>query len=370
MNNNITKIEIPFLSEDFNLTDGHAYRKWSVDEENIINNSVTFFKTTNRQQQPLLEKEYIKYFLQLAQQTINFKEQRYLLCTSASIGIEIVANYLRLHHMSLTLSEPSFDNLADIFKRHDIALNPFSDEYFDKPEFMKQLKKIETDAICFVSPNNPTGNILTKKNFIALVNYCKENKKLLILDFCFRAYIPRNILYDEYKILLESGVHYILIEDTGKTWPTVELKVAFLTVSQSSYEAIYKIYTDLILHVSPFTVKLMTEFIKNSINDNLKYIHNIVASNRKTLYSHIENTILTPVEQSFMSVSWLKVNNLTGQELKKLLDRKNVHVLPGDYFYWSNHQRGKHYIRIALVRDTDVFEKAAIVIGKICKELI
>ena len=34
------------------------------------------------------------------------------------MALEVVANYLRLKRSSMTLIEPAFDNLADIFHRH------------------------------------------------------------------------------------------------------------------------------------------------------------------------------------------------------------------------------------------------------------
>src|SRR5581483_1496349 len=207
--NNITEIEIPYLPRDFNLTDGHAYRKWSKDEEKIIDRSPEFFKNINRQMQPTLEKEYVTNFLTLGKQTLDFNAHHYLQCTNASMGIEMIANYLRLNKLSLTLIEPCFDNLADVFKRQDVFPVPFSDEHFESELFKEQLKKIKTDAVCLVSPNNPTGNMLTEDNFKALVTYCKEKKKLLIMDFCFRAYLPDKMIYDQYKILIDSEIDYI-----------------------------------------------------------------------------------------------------------------------------------------------------------------
>ncbi len=369
MFSNITEIEIPYLPKDFNLTDGHAYRSWAADELQIIDNVSLFIKTTNRQMQHELEKEYIKDFLKLGKQTADFHSNKYLLCSNASMGLEIIANFLRLHHMSLALSEPCFDNLADIYRRHDVVLHPFPDLYYSKPtdEFMSYLSSYSVDAFCFVTPNNPTGNHLTQENFIALIKFCKENNKFLILDFCFRFYLPEDLIYDQYSLLRDSGIDYIVVEDTGKTWPTVELKAPFITVPVNIYDEIYKIYTDMILHISPFTLRLVDEFVKLSMKDNLQQVHSVVAKNRGVLYKNLQGTFVSPVERPYASVAWLSLHTMTGWQFKELLEKYNIHVLPGDYFYWSNHDKGKKFVRVALVRDTDVFEKAANLIGEICK---
>src|SRR5437879_2559256 len=99
---NITQHEIPSLHEQFNLTDGHAYRSWSPEEEKIIDRVGQLFRGVNRQMQFELEKEYVTLFLALGQQTIDFDSHKYLMCTSASLAIDIIANYLRLNKFSLS----------------------------------------------------------------------------------------------------------------------------------------------------------------------------------------------------------------------------------------------------------------------------
>jgi histidinol-phosphate/aromatic aminotransferase/cobyric acid decarboxylase-like protein len=147
---NLTGYEIDSLPQSYNLTDGHAFRRWFAAEEAVI---------------------------------------------------DIVANYLRMNHLSLSLIEPCFDNLADIFSRHDIPLRPVPDALLEAPgdTFEHALSTIDSDAICLVTPNYPTGKTLAESNLRSLLRFCKERRKLLILDNCFRAYLPRDVVYDEYR---------------------------------------------------------------------------------------------------------------------------------------------------------------------------
>lgn len=45
-------------------------------------------------------------------------------------------------------------------------------------------------------------------------------------------------------------------------------------------------------------------------------------------------------------------------DLKEYLTNFGIHLLPGTYFYWDDHQTGQCYVRIALARDSDVFVQA------------
>jgi aspartate/methionine/tyrosine aminotransferase len=371
---NLTAYEIDSLPRVYNLTDGHAFRRWFLAEEAVIDRSPQFFKDNNRRLQLDIEREYVRDFSKLARQTWDEDALGYLMCFTASMAFEIIANYLRLNRLSLSLIEPCFDNLADIFHRHRIPLHPVPDALLEAPRevFERALSTLDADAICLVTPNNPTGMTLAEGNLRSLLAFCKQRRKLLILDNCFRAYLPRHLVYDQYGLVLEAGVDAVLVEDTGKTWPTSEIKAPFFAVSRARglFDRIYDIYTDFLLHVSPAGIKLAHEFIRLSAEDDLRSVHEVVRVNRKALYDNLEGTFLTSCERPFASVAWLRIDHaLTGLELKRVLDEHGVYVLPGDHFFWHDRGRGEKFIRVALVRDADVFREAAALLAEVCQKI-
>jgi aspartate/methionine/tyrosine aminotransferase len=371
---NLTGYEIDTLHRTYNLTDGHAFRRWSPAEEAIIDRSPLLFKNSSRQMQAGIERDYIRDFLRLAKQAWDENALGYLMCFTASMAFEIIANYLRLRQMTLTLIEPCFDNLADIFRRHSVPLYPFPDVYLEAPndEFEHALSTIRSDAICLVTPNNPTGMTLSERNLRSLVKFCIEHQSLLILDNCFRAYLPRHRVYDQHRIIVDADIDAFLVEDTGKTWPTAEIKAPFFAVSRARrlFERVYAIYTDFLLHVSPVGIKLMHEFIHLSLQDDMAYIQEIVAVNRKQLYEQVAGTFLRPCEHRFASVAWLRIDHsLNGLQLKQILDERGVFVLPGDYFFWHDRRQGEKFIRVALTRDKEMFGEAATLLGEVCREI-
>lgn len=359
MKRDLTQLEIPRLPETYNLTDGHAHRPLDKNEQAIVEGLSQLFAAAEREQQPELEREYIQSFYNLTRQTVDNQKTHYMLLPSASISLEIVANFIRLNNMDLALTEPCFDNLANIFKRHNIPLEPIPDTCLEMDNLGGLLDALHSKAVCVVSPNNPTGISYTKANFEQLVRFCKLRKKLLILDTSFRAYRPADDIFDEYRILQENDLDYIVIEDTGKTWPTKELKVSVLAVSPAIYDQIYGIYTDFIYHHSPFVIKLVSKFIQNSMTDKLNSVHDLITSNREALYEAIAGTFLEPADKPYSSVAWLAIkNDLTATEMTTRLAQSGVFVLPGNYFFWGDKSMGDKFLRIALARDPKVFRVA------------
>ncbi len=333
-------------------------------------NLSVIFKDTSREKLPELEDTFLREFYTLAGQTYDPATLEHFLCTSASMVLEIVANYARLNQQSVTLIEPCFDNLADIFRRHKVSLTPLPDEVIACETLDSYLVKDTSSAICIVSPNNPTGTTLTPKDLAILVEHCEKTKKLLIIDSSFRHYHP-GYTWDQYGILRESSADYLVIEDTGKTWPTQELKLGILAASTRLQKDMYLIYTDMLLHVSPFIVTLLTECVKHSQKLALADVRKTVQENRKTLYAALQGTILTPCEQPFMSVSWLQVaGGYTASQVQKNLAAANVYLLPGTYFYWSERPKGERYLRVALARDQTMFREASAIMRKSLLDMV
>lgn len=365
----LTHDEIPLLPAPLNLTDGHVHRGWSPEETAVIARSAEFFGAVSREMQPQLEAHYVETMARFHGQRHDPARQGHLVCLTASQALEILANHLRLGGHSVALVEPCFDNLANIFTRHRVPLSPIPDRLLEDPGLDRFLRESTASAICVVSPNNPTGSTLTPANLSVLLAHCRTRGVLLILDASFRAYTPPDQAYDQYAMLMDAGIDYVVIEDTGKTWPTLELKASIMTSSTTLRPALFDIYTDFLLHASPFALRLLTEFIELSIADGGAYVRGIVAANRATLDDALDGSGLSLVSPPFLSVAWAEVSESSGEAFARRLARAGVHVLAGDRFYWANPRLGRSMVRIALTRDPEVFARAAVIIGRVAGDV-
>jgi aspartate/methionine/tyrosine aminotransferase len=143
-----------------------------------------------------------------------------------------------------------------------------------------------------------------------------------------------------------------------------------VTRARGLFDRIYEIYTDFLLHVSPVGIKLVHEFIRLSLEDDMASIQEVIRVNRQTLYENLAGTFLTPCERPFASIAWLQINHsLSGLELKHILDQQGVYVLPGNQFFWHDRARGEKFVRVALARDTEMFGEAAALLGEVCRSV-
>ncbi|MBO1066164.1 MULTISPECIES: aminotransferase class I/II-fold pyridoxal phosphate-dependent enzyme [Nostocales] len=377
----LTQHEVQALKHKYNFADAHTHQSQSISQLEIVKRLPELWLESEKIKQEVLNTRFIETFYKVRKIESALMPNNIMLHYAASIATIQVANFLLKKRLTVSLLEPCFDNLYEILMHMEIPLSPLKEELLhEEDKIYENLKNhVKTDAIFIIDPNNPTGfTLLDKKNkqsFENLVRFCKDYDKILIIDYCFANFLMNDEeieLYDTYKILRESGVKYMAIEDTGKTWPIQDAKIAMLKVSDNLYDEMYSIYTAYILNVSPFILNFLTEYIKDSQRYQFTSTKNLLNTNRKIIEEIFDNSILKIQKpKGKVSVAWCEIMepNLTATELQRILCTGGIYVLPGSYFFWYNPAQGERYIRIALARNTDNFLEGMSLIRQILNQL-
>ena len=159
---------------------------------------------------------------------------------------------------------------------------------------------------------------------------------------------------------MESGVSFLAVEDSGKIWPTGDLKVAFLNSSRDIYHAISSIQSDFLLNVPPLTQLLLRWCCGRGVH----FIRRGIARNRHFLRTTMEEAdvgLSVASMSSRSSVEFIRlppaVNSVSFAQDLALTE--GISVLPGVQFYWStpDPSEGLSTFRVALARDASVFER-------------
>lgn len=367
----LTQHEVEALKQQYNFADAHTHQSQSLSQMAIVQRLPDLWLQAENTKQEVSNQRFIEAFYKFRGLDSVLASNNVMLHYAASIATIHIANYLLKKRLSVSLIEPCFDNLYEILTHLEIPLHSFREELLhgNAEEVYQNLEQyVKGDAIFLVDPNNPTGfTLLGKHNqpaFESLVRFCRDHNKILILDYCFANFLMYSEefeLYDTYRILEDSGVQYMAIEDTGKTWPIQDAKVAMLKVSDSLYEEMYSIYTAYILNVSPFILNLLAEYILDSQNCCFASTRDLLDTNREILQETFEGTILQSRHAwSRVSVAWCEILDpkLSATELQQwLFQEAGIYVLPGTYFFWHTPSEGERYIRIALARDTQNFRE-------------
>lgn len=362
----ITQHEIAALRMKYNLADAHTHQRQSPDQMRIVNQLPSLWLEAEETTQHALEQRFVSRFFGLHRQPTALKLNRSMLFYAASIAMVAVGNFCMRRRKTVSLIDPCFDNLHDILRNFHVPLLPLREELLqDADRIYDNLSQtIVGDVVCLVDPNNPTGFSLVRhgrKGFEEVIRFCKDHDKILMVDLCFAAFAlmdPGFGRFDIYEMLEDAGVSYIVIEDTGKTWPVQDAKCAILTVSEDLHGEIYDIHTSILLNVSPFVLNLLSEYVGASEADGFASVRDVLEKNRTVARDTLAGTILEYCEPDVkVSVAWFRITDprVTASQLQKLANDYQVYVLPGTYFFWSRKHEGERYVRLALAREPAMF---------------
>ncbi|MCQ6553755.1 aspartate/tyrosine/aromatic aminotransferase [Streptomyces sp. C10-9-1] len=365
----LTQHEIEALKTRFNLADAHTHQRQSASQERIVSRLPELWHESETKQQAHFERRFLDAFFRLHGQPTALAMGRTLLSYSASVSTMVAGMYLKQRGMSVALVEPCFDNLVDLLRNMQVPISPLDESALhDRGTLYERLaEQVDADAIYLVDPNNPTGFTLLAEGlegFREVVRYCVDHDKVLVMDFCFASFALCDETIgrvDVYDLLEESGVTYMVMEDTGKTWPIQDAKCAMITASRDIQDEVYNLHTSVLLNVSPFVLNMVTQYVEDSISDGFASVRGIIETNAEAARKALSGSVLEFQEPVVgTSVAWFRITpeHLTATELQAVLFDEEVYVLPGTFFYWNTPARGERYLRLALAREPEVFAGA------------
>ncbi|PPI55355.1 aminotransferase class I/II-fold pyridoxal phosphate-dependent enzyme [Rathayibacter toxicus] len=334
----LTDYEQLGFSTEANLADGHAYHELSPGQASIVDRVSEIWRETERHSIPSAERSFLERFSSLISSRGLREVAGSVILPTASNSIDLVAAYLRLRNSRVLLTHPTFDNLALLLRRRGVPIAPIAEnEIRDLQRLSERLADV--DVLFLVNPNNPTGTNLSEAEFATVVEHCAKADVSIVIDASFRLYYPQQ--WDSYAMLVDAGASYIVFEDTGKVFPTQDMKASLLSHSEDHSAALKGLYNELYLCVSKFTLGVLSEFFVDAGTGASPYLkfHDLVETRRTLLRSKVDMAfIAASATESRIGVEWMQVPgaNHSDIEFVDIVRSHGLAVLPGRNFFWDS----------------------------------
>jgi enduracididine biosynthesis enzyme MppP len=357
---NLTQFEYLALNSPLNLSDGHARQRLTPGQARIVDELPELWADAVKRPVEEVERAaHRAYFELLGQHSYPAADGRVLSCYSSSVAMEIFARSLATGADAIALVHPTFDNIPDILRGVGLRLVPLEEEDLHGDTIADELFE-QVGCVFVTTPNNPTGKVLPQERLRALAERCARHNVVLTLDTSFRGFDTR-AHYDHYAVLAESGCRWVVIEDTGKLWPTLELKIGWLVSSANVGLPIAKVYSDILLGVSPLVMLMITRLCEDAAGGGLLELHEFIATNRAVLRGELNGVpgVTFPDPESRASVERVDLGDREALEVWSALREHNVFALPCQQFHWARPEEGERMLRIALSRQTSAVAQAA-----------
>jgi len=367
---NLTEMEVDALTDQdggLNLTDGHARLGLSAQQAAIVAGIPEMFAEASARPFPEIEREaHVAFLGAIGQRTALTAAKRILSCYSSTLATDIVARALPAG-AEIAVLHPTFDNIADLFTTRGLSLTALTEEQL----LACQWPAPPVRAIAVTHPNNPTGLVTPEGHLRSLAEHAARHGQTVIVDASFRGQVPA-AQYDTYAVLEAAGADWIVIEDTGKLWPTHELKIGMLAYSRRTRLPIGRAFSESLLAASPVVLRLVRALAEDWVNGGRERAAALVERNRATVREAIAQAglqLADPDSQISVARVMLPEGGPDSELLYKDLLEHGVHVLPCSPFHWADPDAGRRFIRLSLARPAETVEAGARTLAKSYIEL-
>lgn len=356
----LTQMQLLGVASETNVAEGYPRFAPTPNQQAVIDRFPELHADAYRTPYPVLEsRAHAAFFQGLGQRSAPIGSGRILSFYSSTVATDVVAGALAQVGRRLALVNPAIDCIPALFRHRGIEVVPVSERRLGGPDPLGGLGAV--DAVMTANPNNPTGALLAEPALRRLADACADQGAVLIIDSCFRAFDER-AQYDTYAVLDASGCEYVVIEDTGKLWPTGGIKLGFLVFSARNRLAIAEVAADILLTAPPFAVAVVEQFALDMARGGLAHLQAHIAANRAILRDELAPSTFARLADGSSRVSVSRVQlppRMSGTRLWGRLLRLGVHAVPCRPFYWARPAAGERYLRVALAREGDVVRRAA-----------
>ena len=280
--------------------------------------------------------------------TLNLEKYTHLPKSNIIVGngaIEILYNFCYAFLSKTTkvlIHIPTFQEYETAVKLNDCKISYFKSISLSKnlDSFILQIPKNGCIFLC--NPNNPTGELLSKKELLAIIIKAKKLKTLVFIDECFIELVPD---YDESVIsYVKKYDNLFILRSLTKSFGLPGIRIGYACGSKEIIKILQKIKIP--WSVNSIAQDAANEVIKNKshitkskfiIKKELKYLNKLISS--------IDGFECIPSSTNFILIK-TKYNSTYLQ--KKLLKNK-ILIRDCKNFRGLN----EHYFRIAVKSHKD-----------------
>ena len=280
--------------------------------------------------------------------TLNLEKYTHLPKSNIIVGngaIEILYNFCYAFLSKTTkvlIHIPTFQEYETAVKLNDCKISYFKSINLSKDldSFILQIPKNGCIFLC--NPNNPTGELLSKKELLAIIIKAKKLKTLVFIDECFIELVPD---YDESVIsCVKKYDNLFILRSLTKSFGLPGIRIGYACGSKEIIKILQKIKIP--WSVNSIAQDAANEVIKNKshitksnfiIKKELKYLNKLISS--------IDGFECIPSSTNFILIK-TKYNSTYLQ--KKLLKNK-ILIRDCKNFRGLN----EHYFRIAVKSHRD-----------------
>ena len=276
----------------------------------------------------------------LAAKCFQLHEEHVVLGNGAA---ELIKCLLEELHGTLGVIRPTFEEYANRWASECVVYDCAQDDFtYNAQQLITFFSEHPVDTLVLINPDNPSGYYMSQSEIAALLQWCKEENKNLIVDESFLDFADEeNVSLLSERILSENPNLYV-VKSISKSYGVPGLRLGILASGNADMIRCMK------KSVSIWNINSMAEFFMQ-ILDKYKadYENSLreIKTERKRLFEalrQIKKLKVYPSQANYFMCELL--DGHTSEELAGRLLKRNILIKD----FTGKIKNGRQYIRIAI----------------------
>ncbi len=266
------------------------------------------------------------------------------------------------------LFEPAYDSYKPAVEINGGIVRPIS---VYAPNFKIDWNKVKdtinthTKLIIVNTPNNPTGSLLQKEDFLALQEITRNTNIVVISDEVYEHIIFDGYQHQSAALFPELAERTILTYSFGKTFHATGWKLGYAIAPRKLMNEFRKIHQFIVFTVNTPIQLAIAEYMEEP--ENYLKLPAFYQKKRDFFINAIKDSKFNPVNcygTYFQLVDYSEISDLPELEFAKLLTEKyGVASIPIAPFYHD--RRNQHLLRFCFAKTEDTLKKAGEILSSI-----
>lgn len=162
-------------------------------------------------------------------------DEEYLLVGNGAA--ELIQTLGRVLKGKVSVCIPTFNEYVRCFSNCEIREidNAANDYQYNLQQLLKEID--DTDNLCIINPDNPSGAFLTFEEIIQLIEKCEEKEVFFIVDESFIDFTEKSNRYTLVKeSLLKQYPHLIVLKSIGKSYGVPGLRLGIMATGNRNLQ--------------------------------------------------------------------------------------------------------------------------------------
>lgn len=261
-------------------------------------------------------------------------EAKHIVLSSGSANlITTLLNYFGLQRKHIVITQPSYSLFDYHCKTYQINYEPcfLEDDLTFNLDLMPTLN--DQSVVFITSPNNPTGNAISKAQLHTLLTCFPES--LFIADAVYTEFAN-----DDFTPLVLEFENLMVIRSFSKAFPIAGLRLGYLCAPPALASVVKKLVLQFSLNLFTITFAEELLFSHDFLEDSKQRISEIVKE-RERMISSLENLLqptLLKVYPSQGNFILIRIgNNILFNQVKQEFNKKSIRILDTSSNYLLEH---------------------------------